>query len=75
MGEWAALVKTCLDAAVEAGVPRYLLDYGVMVEMDTLTDAEGIGGFYPLCNRCHKEINIGCECPEGEDEGDQVSSL
>ncbi len=75
MGEWAVLVKTCLDAAVEGSAPRYPLDHAVMAEMDTLTDVEGSGGFYSLCHRYYKEINVACECSEGEDEGDQVSSL
>ncbi len=75
VGEWAVLVETLLDATVDAGGPRDLLDCGVMAEMDTLTDAEGISGFYPLCDRCYKEINVACECPEDENEGDQVSSL
>ncbi len=69
VGEWAVLVKTCLSVAVEAGAPRYLLDSAAMTEMDVLTDAEGIGGSYPICDRCDKEMVRDCECPEDEDEG------
>lgn len=69
VGEWAVLVKTCLDAAVGDGARITRSHCEVMADMDILTDAEGIGGFYPICDRCDKEMVRDCECPEDEDEG------
>ncbi len=40
----------------------------VMADMDILTDAEGIGGSYPICDRCRKEMVRDCRCPEDEDD-------
>ena len=63
VGEWAVLVKCCLSTAIEVGAPMHLDDSEVMHEMDILTDAEGIGGWYPICDECGEEMVRDCTCP------------